>query len=187
MALLVGAVPSAASARPPTNLRVPAHPRRVVITTEGFPGWLGMRMVAAATGEHLDRNDILANADCRDGVFAVFAKIPPPIVHHHHTRLFSPHCAFLPALPSASRIPCQPRLPPINVDPTVFVATWRAASRFRNRVALPKHRIAYPLRVAYPPLALHFPSASRLSPPRYSSPPFFSARFTFLPVAFFYS
>ena len=94
-----------------------------------------------ATGGHLDRNDILANADCRGGVFAVFAKIPPPIVPHH-TRLFSPHCAFLPALPSASRIPCQPRLPPINVDPTVFVATWRAASRFRNRVALPKHRIA---------------------------------------------
>ena len=106
MALSVGAVPSAASARPPTNLRVPAlpvprrysnrgypwvawsahgggngiwiamlsppmptvgagssrfsrrfprppshppcempaHPRRVVIITEGFPGWLGMRM-----------------------------------------------------------------------------------------------------------------------------------------------
>ena len=124
------------------------------------------------------------NADCRGGVFAVFAKIPPPIVPHH-TRLFSPHRAFLPALPSASRIPCQPRLPPINVDPTVFVATWRAASRFRNRVALPKHRIAYPLRVAYPPLALHFPSASHLFPSALLFPPFFSARFTFLSVAFF--
>ena len=27
-----------------------------------------------------DRNDIPANADCRGGVFAVFAKIPPPVL-----------------------------------------------------------------------------------------------------------
>ena len=29
---------------------------------------------------HLDRNAIPANADCRGGVFAVFAKIPPPTI-----------------------------------------------------------------------------------------------------------
>ena len=38
-----------------------------------------MRMEAAA-GRHLDRNGIPANADCRGGVFAVFAKIPPPTI-----------------------------------------------------------------------------------------------------------
>ncbi len=31
-------------------------------------------------GRHLGRNDIPANADCRGGVFAVFAKIPPPVL-----------------------------------------------------------------------------------------------------------
>ena len=31
-------------------------------------------------GHRLDRNDIPANADCRGGVFAVFAKIPPPVL-----------------------------------------------------------------------------------------------------------
>ena len=35
-----------------------------------------MRMEAAMAD--LDRNAIPANADCRGGVFAVFAKIPPP-------------------------------------------------------------------------------------------------------------
>ena len=28
----------------------------------------------------LDRNAIPANADCRGGVFSVFAKIPPPVL-----------------------------------------------------------------------------------------------------------
>ena len=31
-------------------------------------------------GHRLERNDIPANADCRGGVFAVFAKIPPPVL-----------------------------------------------------------------------------------------------------------
>ncbi len=46
----------------------------------------GMR-IAAAMGQHLDRNDIPANADCRGGVFAVFAKISPPSAHQRLVRV----------------------------------------------------------------------------------------------------
>ena len=46
---------------------------------------------------------------------------------------------MLPSLPLALLcIPCPPRIPPINEDPAVFVATWRAASR------TPKNRVAHP-------------------------------------------
>ena len=38
-------------------------------------------MVKGAMGRHLDRNGILATPDCRGGVFAVFAKISPPVAH----------------------------------------------------------------------------------------------------------
>ena len=37
-------------------------------------------MVKGAMGRHLDRNGILATPDCRGGVFAVFAKISPPVL-----------------------------------------------------------------------------------------------------------
>ena len=54
---------------------------RVVIKTGGSMGgtvcaW--RRRQWALLGCNADRNDIPAIADCRGGVFAVFAKIPPP-------------------------------------------------------------------------------------------------------------
>ncbi len=59
-----------------------------------------MGMVKAAMGRHLDRNGILATPDCRGGVFAVFAKISPPVAHpssrRHPVRLH-----VLPSPPSA--------------------------------------------------------------------------------------
>ena len=104
--ILVGAVPSAASARPPTNLRVPAHPRRVVITTEGIPGRLGMRMVAAATGGHLDRNDILAMPTVGAGSSRFSRRFPRPL--SPTIRVYSPRIALIPSAsltPSASHPP----------------------------------------------------------------------------------
>ena len=53
---------------------------RVVVKTTGSwgdAGWHGTRM-EAAFGRDAERNALPANADCRGGVFAVFAKIPPP-------------------------------------------------------------------------------------------------------------
>ena len=89
---------------------------RVVIKIIGPHRWVacgvhGMRM-AAAMGRHLDRNGILATPDCRGGVFAVFAKISPPV-----------------ATPSVSMPPPFPALCPSTVGAGAFVATWRAASR----------------------------------------------------------
>ena len=57
---------------------------------------------------------------------------------------------MLPSLPLALLcIPCPPRIPPINEDPAVFVATWRAASRTpKNRVALPQEPRRIPPRIA---------------------------------------
>ena len=60
--------------------------------------------------------------DCRGGVFAVFAKIPPPI-------------------PSPAAHPIEASLPRgdsrmVMSARVVFVATWRAAPRFRCRVAI---------------------------------------------------
>ena len=74
-------------------------------------------MEAAAFGRDLDRN-----ADCRGGVFAVFAKIPPPI----------PSPA---AHPIEASIPCGDSRMVMSAQ-RVFVATWRAASRFRRRVVI---------------------------------------------------
>ena len=79
--------------------------RRVVIKIIGPHRWVacgvhGMRM-AAAMGRHLDRNGILATPDCRGGVFAVFAKISPPVAHP-------------PSPPRASPCPPLPRPLPIN-------------------------------------------------------------------------
>ena len=75
-----------------------------------------MGMVKVAMGRHLDRNGILATPDCRGGVFAVFAKISPPVAHPS-----SP--------PRASPCPPFPALCPSTVGTGAFVATWRAASR----------------------------------------------------------
>ena len=59
--------------------------------------------------------------DCRGGVFAVFAKIPPPI----------PSPA---APPIEAPIPCGDSRMVMSAQ-RVFVATRRAASRFRRRVS----------------------------------------------------
>ena len=60
--------------------------------------------------------------DCRGGVFAVFAKIPPPI----------PSPA---AHPIEASIPCGDSRMVMSAQ-RVFVATRRAASRFRRRVVI---------------------------------------------------
>ena len=60
--------------------------------------------------------------DCRGGVFAVFAKIPPPI----RSPAAHPIEASLPRGDS----------PMVMSARVVFVATWRAAPRFRCRVAI---------------------------------------------------
>ena len=75
---------------------------------------------------------------------------------------------MLPSLPLALLcIPCPPRIPPINEDPAVFVATWRAASRSsKNRVAPPKSALL-PKKSApcSPPcIPLHRPVAHPMPP-----------------------
>jgi len=57
---------------------------------------------------------------------------------------------MLPSLPLALLcIPCPPRIPPINEDPAVFVATWRAASRTpKNRVAFLQESRCVPPKIA---------------------------------------
>ena len=60
--------------------------------------------------------------DCRGGVFAVFAKIPPPI-------------PSLAAHPIEASIPCGDSRMVMSAQ-RVFVATQRAASRFRRRVVI---------------------------------------------------
>jgi len=72
----------------------------------------------AAFGRNADRN-----ADCRGGVFAVFAKIPPPTCPPHARILSRPPFPVV-----ISRMVMSARV--------VFVATRRAASRFRNCLAL---------------------------------------------------
>ena len=55
----------------------------------------------------LDRNAIPANADCRGGVFSVFAKIPPPVLFT--IREDSPAHRPRRANPSPWRYPCRLR------------------------------------------------------------------------------
>ena len=70
---------------------------------------------------------------------------------------------MLPSSPSTLlRIPCPPRMPPINEDPTVFVATWRAASRSpKTATRSLKARVAFPLvpRRAPPNPAMRIPKS----------------------------
>ena len=90
------------------------------------------------------------------------------------------------SLPAQLRIPCSPRMPPINEDPTVFVATWRAASRSpKNRVALPKNRITLPKRphcAPTPPLRFGIPIVSPSAPLRASHAHLASPFFDILPL-----
>ena len=94
---------------------------------------------------------------------------------------------MLPSLPLALLcIPCPPRIPPINEDPAVFVATWRAASRTpKNRVAFLQESRCVPPKIAsrsqnppcapqktrrVPPIA--YPSIALLRTPCPPTPPF---------------
>ena len=66
------------------------------------------------------------------------------------------------SLPAQLRIPCPPRMPPINEDPTVFVATWRAASRSPDPATRsPQKRIVHPKN---PASRSQTPHASYLTP-----------------------
>ena len=88
----------------------------------------------------LDRNAIPANADCRGGVFATrrFPRpSPPPSPCAYHAN-------------HANR--------PSTADPTVLVATWRAASRSKaSRCASPKTRCVIPNRDAARHVATNAP------------------------------
>ena len=96
---------------------------------------------------------------------------------------------MLPSSPSTLlRIPCPPRMPPINEDPTVFVATWRAASRSpKTATRSRKDRITLPLAPhRAPQTSYHTPQKSRITFPLVPrrAPPKTAMRIPKSPIAF---
>jgi|GEM_PF-4332035 len=163
MALLVGAVPSAASARPPTNLRVPAHPVPRRYNNRGVPWVAWYAHGDGATGGHLDRNDILAMPTVGAGSSRFSRRFPRPSSHppcempaHPVPRRYSnrgyPWVAWS-AHGGGNGIWIAMLSPPM---PTVGAGGSRGLRRF-PRPPQPPSRRASPLRIALPP------SASRLS------------------------
>ncbi|GEM_PF-7126475 len=125
--------------RPTITLPTPYHRRTIVAASSDFSAksedavklvrrWygVGVAMVRRSLERRAARHGLPAMPDCRGGVFAVFAKIPPPSSHPP-----SPSCVY----------PC-PSLPALRlsmVGAVAFVATWRAALRLRGTASLSRY------------------------------------------------